>query len=88
MRSPLSACRTTNTAPAEIVDLGEIGVLDRVPDGKRIQPQHIGEGADFFDLVGRCRDIDPHPAGCGRRRRWLHGFGALTRAELKCSNQH
>ena len=73
---------------AEVVDLGQIDVLDRVPHSQRVEPELLCEIGDLVDVVGSGRDVDPHPAGARHGLRRLHGDRALSRLEVHGSQEH
>ena len=73
---------------AEVVDLGQVDVLDRVPHSQRVEPQLLGEFVEFVDVAGPRGDVDPHPAGFGQLMVRLGLGGALFRLELQGSQEH
>ena len=73
---------------AEVVDLGQVDVLDRVSHGQRVQPQLLGEVGYLVGVVGPCDYVDPYPVGFGQLVGRLNIEGALARLELQGPDVH
>lgn len=73
---------------SEIVDLGQVNVLDRIAGRQGVQAELVGESSQILHVIGTRSDVNPSPACCQQCMSRLNLAGAFASIELQGSNEH